>query len=44
MIGIKFLLKDAVMQDRLENLVDRLTTGKENLVKVDQVYCRENEG
>jgi hypothetical protein len=44
MIGVKFTKKDAEMQERLHNLIERLTTGQENLVKEQQLYCRESEG
>jgi len=44
MIGIKFILNDGEMQERLHNLIERLTTGRDNFVKVQQMYCRESEG
>jgi len=44
MIGIKFTLKDAEMQEHLHKLIERLTTGQDNLVNVEQMYCRESEG
>ena len=44
MIGIKITSKDAETQERLHNLIERLTTWQENLVKERQMYCRESEG
>ena len=44
MIGIKFTSKDAETQERLHNLIERMTTVQENLVKEQQLYCRESEG
>jgi hypothetical protein len=44
MIGIKFASKDAEMQERLQKLIERLTTGQDKLVNEKQLYCRECEG
>jgi len=44
MIGIKFVSKDAEMQESLQELIERLTTGQEKLVNEQQLYCREYEG
>jgi hypothetical protein len=44
MIGIKFASKDAETQERLGNLLERLTTDRENHIKEQQLYCRESEG
>jgi hypothetical protein len=44
MIGIKFVSNDAEMQERLQELIERLTTGQEKLVNEQQLYCREYEG
>jgi len=43
MIGIKFSSKDVEKQERLHNLIERLTTGQGNLLKAQQLYCRESE-
>jgi hypothetical protein len=43
MIGIKFASKDAENQERLHNLLERLTSGQEKLVKERQLYCSESE-
>ena len=44
MIGIKFISKEAETKERLHNLIERLTTGQENLFKAQKLYCRESEG
>jgi hypothetical protein len=44
MIGIKFIIKDEEIQERLYNLIKRVTTGRDNIVKVQQMYCRGSEG
>jgi hypothetical protein len=45
MIGIKFVSKDAEIKERLQNLIERLSTGQENLFKAQRLYCsRESEG
>ena len=43
MIGVKFTKKNAETRKRLEDLIDRLTTEQENLVKEQRLYCREIE-
>jgi hypothetical protein len=44
MIGIKFVSKEAETQERLHSLIERLTTGQENLFKAKKLNSRESEG
>jgi hypothetical protein len=44
MIGIKFASKDAEIQERLRELIERLTAEQEGVVNEGQLYFRESEG
>jgi hypothetical protein len=44
MLGVRFANDEKLVKDALGNLLERLTSGKDNSVNEQQLFCGEGEG